>query len=194
MLPRRLISIALLTAIALPASAHSPRRKVDAHSHGEGKLAIAIDGTRLQMELEAPASDIVGFEHAPKTAAQKKALADAKDKLSQGEALFVLAPAAGCKLVSAAVEGVGALAEAVKGEAAKDKPAAKDGEHGAHSELRVIYAFDCAAIDKLGSIAFDYFKTFKGADKLDVTVIGPKGQSSFAVSRKKPVLDLAGLS
>jgi hypothetical protein len=41
---------------------------------------------------------------------------------------------------------------------------------------------------------FDYFKAFKGADKLDVTVIGPKGQSSFVVTREKPVLDLAGLS
>ena len=44
------------------------------------------------------------------------------------------------------------------------------------------------------TIAFDYFKAFKGADKLDVTVIGPKGQSSFVVTRERPVLDLGGLS
>ena len=195
MMLRRLFPIALVVLAALPAAAHGPRRKVEAHSHGEGKLAIAIDGNRLQLELESPASDIVGFEHAPKNAGQSKALADAKEKLAKGDALFVLAPAAACKLSSASVEGVGALAEALQSEAGKSTPPVRKGdEQAVHSELKATYLFECAAPDRLGSIGFDYFKAFKGADRLDVTVIGPKGQSSFAVTRKKPVLDLAGLS
>ncbi len=204
------LPIVLLALVATPASGQEPRRQLEAHTHGEGRLAIAIEGSKVQMELEAPASDIVGFEHAPSTAAQRKTLADAKVRLAKAETLFVLSPAAGCKLASAEVVATGALAGPAKGGKAADHDhdhdhgkggkaeAAKSGEkaeeHGAHSEVRANYAFECAAVDKLGGIAFDYFKAFKGADKLDVTVIGPKGQSSFAVTRKKAVLDLSGLS
>lgn len=202
---RRVLPIALLSLFATPSVAQDARRQLDAHAHGEGRLAIAIEGAKLQMELEAPASDIVGFEHAPSNAAQRKTLAEAKERLAKAQALFVLAPAAGCKLASASIEVLGALAGKGKphthaghahGEKAKpaSKPAGSSAEPSAHSELKATYAFDCAAVDKLGSIAFDYFKAFKGADKLDVTVIGPKGQSSFVVTRQKPVLDLAGLS
>jgi hypothetical protein len=205
------IPIALLALAATPALAEEPHRQLGAHTHGEGRLAIAIEAGRVQMELETPASDIVGFEHAPSTPEQEKALADAKDRLAKAAALFVLAPAAGCTLTSAAVEAVGALGGSAAGHEhahddhdeedkaqsagkSEDKAGEEAHEHGAHSEIHANYAFDCAAADKLSTIAFEYFRSFKGADKLDVTVIGPKGQSSFVVTREKPILDLAGLS
>lgn len=205
MLIRRAVPIALFALAAMPAMAQGPTRQLGAHTHGEGRLAIAIEGNRVQMELEAPASDIVGFEHRPRTATQRKTLSEAKDRLAKAAALFVLSPAAGCKLASADVEAVGAVAGSAKGQKHADhdhdeadkagaKPGEKAEEHGSHSEIHANYAFDCSDVGKLGTIAFDYFKAFKGADKLDVTVIGPKGQSSFVVTREKPVLDLAGLS
>ena len=207
MIIRSALMLALLALVVPPAMAQAPRRQLEAHTHGEGRLAIAIEGNRVQMELEAPASDIVGFEHAPRTATQRKTLAEAKERLAKAETLFVLSAAAGCRLASAEVAAVGALAGAgtahkhgdhdhakdEKGKASAKGADKGDGE-GAHSEVRANYAFDCADVAKLGSIAFEYFKAFKGADKLDVTVIAPKGQSGFVVTRKKPLLDLAGLS
>ena len=207
MLFSRVLPVALVTILAASPPASAQRRQLDAHTHGEGRLAIAIDGSKVQLELEAPASDIVGFEHAPSTAAQRKALATAKDRLAKGSTLFVLTPAAGCKLVSAEVVAVGALAASAKGKDddhdhghAKDSkpkadaPGEKTHEHGAHSEFRATYAFECAAVEKLAGIAFEYFKAFKAADRLDVTAIGAKGQSSFVVTRKKPAIDLGGVS
>lgn len=200
----RIVPIALLCLTAVPAIGQDARRQLEAHAHGEGRLAIAIEGGKLQMELEAPASDIVGFEHAPSTAPQRKALATAKERLAKASMLFVLPPAAECKLTSAKVDVIGALAGEGKAHAghahderkqAGAKAADKSTEPAAaHSELKAAYTFDCAAIGKLGSIAFDYFKAFKAANKLEVTVIGPKGQSRLVVTREKPVLDLAGLS
>ena len=197
---RRVLVTILLSALAQPLAAEQPRRQLDAHAHGEGRLAIAIEGGRVEMELEAPASDILGFEHAPKTAAQRKALADAKRRLQTLAGLLVLPAAAGCKLATAKVEVIGAAAGG-KAHAhdhghdhGKDKKAETASSHDAHSEFKATYALACGATDKLGSIAFDYFKTFPRATKLDVTVIGPKGQSSFAVTRQKPTLDLSGLS
>ena len=43
------------------------------------------------------------------------------------------------------------------------------------------------------AIEFGYFRAFAGAQKLDVNVITPKGQSKFEVTRAKPRLDLAGM-
>lgn len=201
------IALALIIAAA-PACAQEARRQLEAHSHGSGSLTVAIENNRLQMELEVPASDIVGFEHAPSTAAQKKAIADAKARLAKPGELFKLSPDAGCKAVSASVDLVGAAggtgkvpdehghshgksakAEAKTGTKAPSQPAEAAANH---SEFRVTYALDCTNAGKLRSIGFEYFKAFKAAEKLDVTVIGPKGQSRSVVPRSKPVLDLAG--
>jgi len=202
MLKRSLVATALI-AFAMPAVGQEARRQLDAHSHGEGRLAIAIEGKAIEMELEAPASDIIGFEHAPKTKAQKQALVDARKRLGKLAGVMVLSPEAGCKLKSTDVDVLGAAAGG-KGhdhdhdDHGKKAGAAKtddhDHEHGSHSEFKVTYKVECAAPEKLGSVAFDYFKSFKGAEKLDVTVIGPKGQSSYVVTREKPVLDLSGVS
>jgi hypothetical protein len=204
MLDRSLVAIALI-GLAVPALAQDARRQLEAHTHGEGQLAIAIEGKRVEMELTAPASDIIGFEHAPRTKAQRKTLADARVQLGRLAGTFALAPAAGCKLVSADVDVLGAAA-GTKGKSGHDHGhdhdhdgnahAGKDDghEHGTHSEFKVTYAIACDSPDKLASMTFDYFKTFKGAEKLNVTVIGPKGQSGYVVTRDKPVLDLSGVS
>lgn len=188
---RILLLFAALTASG--ALAQEARRQHGAHTHGEGRLAIAIEGARLEMELEVPASDIVGFEHAPGNAKQRKALADAKERLAKGGELFRPAAEAGCKLASAKVEVLGAAAGGKShGHAGHAHGAAGKGkaEPEAHSEFKATYAFECATVARINSIAFDYFKTFERADKLAVTVVGAKGQTSAAVTRAKPVLTI----
>lgn len=205
MFARILLRLALL-ALAVPASAQQPRRQLEAHAHGEGKVTVAIEGNRVEMELEVPASDIVGFEHAPSNAAQRKALAEAKARLAKATEIVTLSPEAGCTLASASVDVSGAAA----GRAAADghghakghaddqgKTASATGQGqpaAAHSEFRATYAFTCAKPGGLTAFAFGYFKAFKRAEKLTVSVIGPKGQSSFEVSPRKPVIELGGIT
>ena len=70
------IFCSLIFAGASP-SALSADRHHDAHEHGVSKLNLVIEGKRLEMELGSPGSDIVGFEHAPATDADRKAIVDA---------------------------------------------------------------------------------------------------------------------
>ncbi len=42
-------------------------------------------------------------------------------------------------------------------------------------------------------MTFEYFNVFAGAQELDVSVVSPKGQSSYEVKRDKPSLDLTGI-
>ncbi len=182
---------AALICAAFSATAEE-HRQLGAHVHGHGRLNIAIEGSTLSMELEVPGADIVGFEHEPTTPQQKAALDDAKAKLSNGLSLFAPPPAAGCSLTSAKV-----LTEAEHGddhehEAHGAKGAAGEAEHG-HSEFHAEYAFECSAVSRITSMSFDYFKAFPGAQELEISVISPKGQTSYEVVRGNPVLDLAGI-
>ena len=189
------LSVGLAVTAGIGSAQH---RQADAHEHGRGTLNIAIEGTRLAMELEAPGADIVGFEHKAKTEQQKAAIEKAEQQLMVGEALFQLPAAAGCVLVASGAAREGEDHD--HGHDAKDdgKSHAHHGDKADHAEsehsgFRAEYTFECKSPAGVTSIGFDYFKVFAGAQKLDVTVITPKGQTKFEVSRAKPRIDLGGM-
>ena len=90
--------VALLAAV--PALAEE-KRELDAHVHGVGVLNIAAEGSDVLMELEVPGADIVGFEYAAKTDADRKAVDAAVATLATPLDLFVLPAAAGCSVTEA---------------------------------------------------------------------------------------------
>ena len=63
-------------------------RSHDAHVHGQVEVNIAQDGQELLVEVTAPGADVVGFEHAPETAEQKKVFEQAIAQLNKPEELF----------------------------------------------------------------------------------------------------------
>jgi Protein of unknown function (DUF2796) len=201
------LGVSVAAAVGFAAAAgygHAQQRQVDAHEHGRGTLNIALEGSRLSMELEAPGADIVGFEHAAKTQKQKAAVEKAEEQLEAADALFQLPAAAGCVLEASRVtlesgdqdhghsHGASGHDNGDKGHAAKGDT---KGEHtdDAHSSFRAEYAFQCKAPASITSVAFGYFKVFAGAQKLDVTVVTPKQQNRFEVTRANPRIDLGGM-
>ncbi|MBL0952545.1 MAG: DUF2796 domain-containing protein, partial [Pseudomonas sp.] len=61
-----------------------------AHEHGVASLNAALDGNLLELQLESPAMNLVGFEHAAKSDADKAKVAAAKRELEQPVMLFAL--------------------------------------------------------------------------------------------------------
>ena len=169
--------------------ADEPQRQLGAHAHGTGKLSIAIEKRSVEMELEAPGGDIVGFEHAASTPEQKQAIAQARATLAKPLALIKLPEAAGCKVTSAKVKLVGGGSHEhghahVKG--AKPKDAAAP-----HSEFHAEYTLTCAKPELIQSIELDYFKSFPRAEALDVTFIGGKGQATtYKATKDNSVVQL----
>jgi hypothetical protein len=92
----------LALAAAFPAFAED--RQLDAHEHGVGALNVAIEGTTVAMELEAPGADIVGFEYEATSDADLSAIDAALATLSAPLELFVLPEAAACTVVKASAE------------------------------------------------------------------------------------------
>ena len=156
------------------------QRRLSAHEHGHGHLNVAIEAKRVSMELEVPGADILGFEHAPSNAEERAAVDDAKAKLASASSLFKLPPDAGCGLDGARVSA---------GDHDETASAAEEN----HSEFRAEYDLECRAVGKLTVVEFAYFSVFPGTEELEVNVISPKGQSTYKVTRDKPILDLAGI-
>jgi Protein of unknown function (DUF2796) len=145
-------------------------------------LNIAIEGKTVSMELEVPGADIVGFEHEASTPDQKAALEKAKAKLADALSIFTPAPGAGCSLKSANVATQAEHEDEHEHEAHGAKAAHEDEAGHHHSEFHAEYALTCLSPSRL-----------TGAQELDISVISPKGQSSFEVRRDNPSLDLAGI-
>jgi hypothetical protein len=182
---RALTLLVICAAIAASAfAAKAQHRQLGPHQHGHGTLNIAIEGGRVTMELDVPGADIVGFEHAPSTKAQRTAMDKAKAQLRAPLALFAMPKAAGCSVKEANVQIEGAQPQEASGK----------GQSGhEHSEFNANYVLECTAVEKLTSIEFPYFRTFQGAEELEVNLVTPKGQSKFEVKRGKPRIDLAGM-
>lgn len=199
-------SILLVTAAW---AAHAEQRQLGPHDHGHGTLNIAIEGNSVEMELEVPGADIVGFEHEATTPEQKAQIETAETKLKDALKQFVLPSAASCKVTKANV-GIEAEAEHEhehnhdKGKDAHEdhahdadghKDEHEDHDHeggGHHNEFKVTYALECADTDQIGAIHFAYFKSFPNARALSVTVVSEKRQGSYEVTAASPDLDLSG--
>ncbi|HJU30553.1 MAG TPA: DUF2796 domain-containing protein [Hyphomicrobiaceae bacterium] len=172
--------------LAIPSEAHDKRREMGAHEHGRGTLNIALEGTRVSLELEVPAADIVGFERAARTRKEKAAVEKATAQLSAPLSLFAFPAAAACRVAEAKVEfGAGEPSHAGAGKA--------DAHGEGHSEVQARYVLDCTGPANITGIEFGYFRTFAGAQKLDVNVVTGKGQNKFQVTRARPSLSLAGM-
>ncbi|MFN3835369.1 MAG: DUF2796 domain-containing protein [Glycocaulis sp.] len=81
---KRQILVALLMASAAPAALADAPRQAGTHVHGLAELAIALnpDGT-LAAELESPLYNLIGFERAPRNAAEAALVTAAVDALQE---------------------------------------------------------------------------------------------------------------
>ena len=175
------------------------------HVHGRGQVDIAIEDDRVYLALASPGADIVGFEHAPRNAAQKAAVAAALDKFGDPAKLLRFTPAANCRLIRAAAEletdddheKHGADEDGHKHEHEHEhehESHQQDEDHvseKSHGAFVAEYEFACSQIDALAAIEFTYFAHFGNAQALEIVLIDGRGQRREEISRADPVLRLA---
>jgi hypothetical protein len=169
--PRALACALLALSLASPmAAAHK------AHTHGVGDLDVAVDGGRISLALTVPAADVVGFEHAPRTDAQREAVASAEKLLRAQAELFALPVAARCRFLSA------------------DVTAPWSGDAGAadaeHSDFAARWEFDCAEPAQLAFIEVRIAAKLSGDLKLRATVLDERGQRRAELTRSRTRLAL----
>ncbi len=186
-------------AIAQAAEVHDHEHEhgsLGAHEHGVGRLNAALDGQTLELELESPAMNLVGFEHVASTDADKAKVAAARAQLEKPLVLFSLPKAANCVVSQ----------QELKSPLFGDKPDADDHDddddhatdgkglaaeehHHDHSEIHAHYQFTCAAPGALKTLDLSQvFTTFPATQKIQVQLISPSGQQGVEVTSKAAAL------
>ncbi|MFY0728707.1 DUF2796 domain-containing protein [Pseudomonas sp. NFX15] len=182
--PFALLPLAFAQAADEPAHEHG---SLGAHEHGVGRLNAALDGKTLELELDSPAMNLVGFEHVASSDADKAKVAAARAVLEQPLTLFNLPKAAGCAVENQELEsplfGDKPDADDDHDEDAKDE----DGHehHHEHSEIHARYEFTCATPTALKNLDLaNIFSRFPATQKIQVQLIGPSGQQGTEVTAK----------
>ncbi|MFJ7145271.1 DUF2796 domain-containing protein [Pseudomonas protegens] len=180
-------------AVAQAAQAHDHEHEhgsLGAHEHGVARLNAVLDGQALELELESPAMNLVGFEHAPSTDADKAKVAAARTQLEQPLVLFSLPKAAACTVAKQELESplFGDKPDADDHDD-DDKDAAGHEHHHEHSEIHAHYQFTCAKSDALKNLDLgQIFKTFPATQKIQVQLISPSGQQGVEATAKAATL------
>jgi hypothetical protein len=158
------VIIAILLVIApVPAADKTTPASRPAHQHGAASLHVSLDGGILQIALEGPADNLLGFEHAPRNEAQKKTVERAEQQLKQPVQLFVTPPAAECQARPARVD--------------MKLPTAGSGD--THSEVEAEWRWECRKPDALVHLDVGgLFKAFPRLKQLTVQIVTAQGQKA----------------
>lgn len=158
-------------------------RQHGSHEHGAASLNVAIVEQTLAIEFIAPAANIVGFEHTPRTQAQKQAVSEAEAML-ESDAIFSFPPAAECTLSQAVME------DEHEEHGEHEEHAEHEQGEAAHSEFHAEYEYQCRQIERLTHVDVRLFEHFPGNEEIAVQVITPNGQGGAVLTSANARIEL----
>lgn len=139
-----------------------------AHVHGVARIDIAIEAKQVSLHLETPLANVLGFERAPRTAAERAQARAALEQLQAGARWWRIDPAAQCVASQVQIDA-GVLQqtdEAKTGSKAPDE----------HADIDADYVFTCADATRAAAIEVDVFKDWPRLHRIEVQIAGPRGQ------------------
>jgi len=179
-----LLAVALLP-FAVQAHDEHEHGSLGKHEHGVAQLNVALDGKTLELELDSPAMNLVGFEHLATSDADKATVTAAQAQLKQPLQLLGAPASAQCSVQS--VE----LMSPLFGDAATDDGDHDEHEGHQHADIHAHYQLTCAKPEALANLDFaPLFKRFPATQKIQVQLIGPNGQQGAELTAGNPTLTL----
>lgn len=178
-MPRLLRALPLLllpfTAAQAEEVAHA---SLGAHEHGAAHLDVALDSNTLELALESPAMNLVGFEHAAASASDQAAVATARQQLAEPLQLFSIPAEAGCTVAEQELQSP-----------LFNQPSSGAATEHEHSDVDAHYSLTCAHPEQLRELNLSaLFQRFAAMQKIQVQLIGPNGQQGAQLSAATPTL------
>ena len=203
------VGFALLTM-----GAQAEIRQHDAHEHGHAILNAAQEGNELEVSIEVPAMDMVGFEHQPETDKQRALIKQIEAALLKGNDVITFAKAADCRLEKAKVESALLSEHEEHGdhheehgdhheehgnhheehgdhhEEHGDHHADHDDHegHGGHSEFEITYHFHCEQPNELSGFELKLFNVSSSLQEVDASWFGETSVKKAELSPKQSVM------
>lgn len=174
-----------------------------AHEHGIARLGLAVDGTRITMNLQVPAESVYGFEHAPQSDEERQTATAALAALRTGASNLLVFPAdAGCTLEASEVEAPDVEASGDADD--HDEEHAHDDDHDhdhdeehaddeghdheqddeeshQHGEVTLSGTFTCAQAP-VGAASLAFGSVLPEVEQVDLTVVTGLGQAAARVA------------
>lgn len=180
-----IVSVAL--ALPVVAFANDHQHSLEAHVHGAAMLNIVLEEQQLELQLESPAMNIVGFEYQAKNATDKKTMKAAHNSLNDAATLFSLSTAAQCTITSVSIEN-----DLLEQTDEHDHPQ-DNHTHDAdpqHRDITVHYHYHCATPEALKQIDLaGFFKQFPQTEKIQVQLVTAAQQQGAELSHKHSQLN-----
>ena len=177
-------------------------RSAESHVHGGAMLAIVSENNRITIEFESPLYNLLGFEYAPRSEAEKARVVEVEKTLADPNSLIKFNADAKCTYldITSPIELFDEHAEDTHGENHNDDH--DDGEHHDdehddehetsenHKDVILNYELTCKAIDKLKTVKVEFFNVFSNFTELELVYLGPAQQLSADLSPSRPNADL----
>lgn len=206
---KHIFKLSLLSTLVLAASAQAEEgfRQHEAHIHGHVEFNMAQEGNELLVEITAPGSDIVGFEHAPADEQQHQLIEQAEQTLKQAESILLISQDANCRVEHIDVTNT-LESEEQHGEHEHDEhdddehddshehdehmhtdDGHEESEHeesgheeSGHGQFTVEYHFECSDITKLHQVKTTWFEHFPKTDKISVNLLTDTSQKALELN------------
>ena len=194
----------------------APTGALGQHVHGVVELGVVVEGSTIAVSLDAPLSDVVGFEHAPENDEQLERIRQAAAMLSNPDAMFGLADSANCTISETSIDGPAYvrqhLADDDAGAADSDDDhhdehdshgsesdrdehaeSAVD-EHGdaeQHAEIDASYEWVCGNASDLDSLALRFTESFAGIETIEIQILTSAGARVLTVEGRTASVSLS---
>jgi len=155
--------------------AHNHAHSHGAHAHGKGELELLVDGQTVQGVFRTPMDSLLGFEHAPKTDAQRNAVDSLRKRL--GNPAAILSPNAEAQCTPTHQEATSTLfTGAVR---------------AGHSDLEYRFTFECTQPGKLTALEIVALRDFKRLTEVRVQLVTTSAQKALVVRKRDPRIVLS---
>lgn len=177
---KKLLAVLTLIIPFVVSAESSSHRDHAAHVHGHAILNLVISDDIMQLELQSPAMNFLGFEHSAKTSQEKKRVHEVKAFLQNPGLWVTPEPSAGCLVQQVDV----------KSEQLDHDLHHKHDHHSSkgpqHSDFDVMVTYQCKNSDRLYRLDLaGFFHQFAGVDELEVQWITDTAQSSTELSSRQ---------
>jgi len=142
------------------------------HAHGVGQLQIAIDGPVVRGELQIPMESLLGHEYLPRSQAQKNAMAQLRQSLTNPAYVMLPVAAAQCQVTNSLATS----------------PMFEGRDSGGHSSLLFAFAFRCEQPQQLRKIDFPLFAKHPRLKEIQVELVASAVQRSLRIKAAQPQL------
>jgi hypothetical protein len=155
-----------------------------AHEHGVVRADLAIGRDTLNLSLETPLDNLLGFERAPRNPAERQQVAAALATLRLAATWLRVDPAAGCQLARVS------LRSSALGLGDPSRPA-DAAEPPGHADLDAEIDFHCRDTRRARHLDIDLFTPFAGMQRIELQIAGEAGQHQRTLRRPDTRVPLA---